>query len=290
MKGAYAKMKIISDSSSNLMSLEGANYTTVPMKINAGDAEYIDEPGLDVAEMVEHLKSHKGKSGSSCPNVQEWLDAFEGSEDVFGITISGELSGSYNAAKQAAQEFEEEHPGRRAFVFNSKTAGPEMAMLAEKIRDAIREGLDFDAIREKAAHYYNHTHTLFCLESMMNLARNGRVNPAIAKLAGMLGIRVAGEAKNGELASVHKPRGEKKSIQVLLDMMVERGLYDGAVVRVAHCFAQKQALALKELVLEKFPKCVFLIEPTTALCSFYAESGGLIVGFEGSYNQHNHYE
>ena len=280
-------MKIISDSSSNVFALEGANYSTVPMKVIAGEQEYIDTPELDVAGMVEYLKNHKGKSGSSCPNVQEFLDAFEGDEDVFGVTISSNLSGSYNAAKQAAEEFMAEHPGRKAYVFDTLSAGPEQIMIVEKIRDAIREGLDFEAIKEKVLDYANHTHILFCLESMMNLARNGRVNIAVAKIAGMLGIRVVGDAENGQIIPLHKPRGEKKALQAILDMMVERGIYDGATVRVAHCFAKRQAEALKALVLEKFPKCNFIIEPTTALCSFYAETGGLMIGFEGGFNTNN---
>lgn len=282
-------IKIVSDSSSNVFGMEDTNYTTVPMKIIAGEKEYIDVPGLDVVGMVDFLKSYKSKSGSSCPNVQEWLDALEGEEDVFGITISKNLSGSFNAAEQAAREFMEEHPGRKAHIFDSMSAGPEMFLIADKIRETFREGLNFEAIREKVMDYFNHTHTLFCLESMMNLARNGRVNPAVAKIAGMLGIRVLGEAQNGQIAVIHKPRGEKKALQAILESMEERGLRDGAKIRVAHCFALRQAQALKELVLAKFPKCHFLIEPTTALCSYYAESGGLIIGFEGGFNPKNNY-
>ena len=79
---------IVSDSSSNVFTLEGCNYTTVPMKINAGDREFIDTPELDLQDMVETLKNHKGKSGSSCPNVQDWLDAFGDAEAIFVLTIS----------------------------------------------------------------------------------------------------------------------------------------------------------------------------------------------------------
>ena len=129
---------------------------------------------------------------------------------------------------------------------------------------------------------------MFCLESLNNLARNGRVNPAVAKLAGVLGIRVCGEAKNGEVTPVHKARGPKKATQALADMIRERGFRDGGVLRVAHCFAQEQALALRDAVLAQFPNARFVLEPTTALCSYYAELGGLIIGFEGDYNTHNH--
>ena len=278
--------RIVADSSANILSLPGQNYATVPMKIVAAK-EYVDNADLDLAEMVEDLKNHKGKSGSSCPNVGEWLEAFGDAECVFGITITKHLSGSYNAAKQAADTYMEEHPGRKAFIFDSLSTGPEMMMIVDKSRQCEAEGLDFEATKEKVLTYHNHNHTLFCLESMMNLARNGRVPMAVAKIVGMLGIRVAGDVKGGQITPVHKPRGAKKATQVLLEMIKERGFYDGAQLRIAHCFAQEQALALRDAVLAEFPNTRFTLEPTTALCSFYAEAGGLIIGFEGGFNADN---
>ena len=280
-------IKIVSDSSSNVFHMEGVNYTTVPMKVIAGQREFVDTPDLDLQDMVETLKNHKGKSGSSCPNVQEWLDAFEGEDDIFGLTISRNLSGSYNSAKQAAEEFMENHPGRKTYVFDSFSAGPEQFMIADKIRELIEAGDDFETIKEKVLEYQNHTHIMFCLESLTNLARNGRVNPAVAKIAGVLGMRVVGDAQNGQIVPIHKPRGHRKAMQTLVDMMAERGLYDGALVRIAHCFGKQQAEDLKAGVLARFPNCRFIIEPTTALCSFYAEAGGLMIGFEGGFNTNN---
>ena len=280
-------MKIVSDSSSNVFALEGLNYVTVPMKVIAGEKEFIDTPDLDLHEMVDTLKNHKGKSGSSCPNVQEWLDAFEGDEDIFGVTISRNLSGSYNSAQQAAEDYMERHPGRKVFIFDSMSAGPEQMMLVEKLKELILAGHDFETVKEKALEYQNRTHILFCLESLTNLARNGRVNPAVAKIAGVLGMRVVGDAEHGEIIPIHKPRGYKKAMQTLVDMMAERGIQNGDLVRVAHCFAQQQAEDLKAATQERFPGVRFIIEPTTALCSFYAEAGGLMIGMEGGFNTNN---
>jgi DegV family protein with EDD domain len=279
-------IKVVSDSSSNVFAVEGLNYATVPMKVIAAK-EYIDTPELDLQGMVTDLQNHKGKSGSSCPNVQEWLDAFGTGDDIFALTISKNLSGSYNAAKSAAEEYMEANPGKKAFVIDSLAAGPQQIMIAEKIKELINAGYDFETVKEKALEYHNHTHILFCLESLTNLARNGRVSPAVAKIAGMLGMRVVGDVKGGLITPVHKPRGHKKAMQTLVEMLEERGLYDGALIRIAHCFGESQANDLKALVLEKYPNVRFIIEPTTALCSFYAEAGGLMIGFEGGYNKEN---
>ena len=286
IRGNDMNYRIVADSSSNVLSMDNPHYFSVPMKVRA-EKEYIDDTQLDVAQMVEDLKHHKGSSGSACPSVGEWLDAFGDADMVFGTTMSKGLSGSYNAACEAARMFEEENPGKKAYIFNTLSAGPQQAFLNEKIMELAEQGLDFETIQEKALEYYKHTHILFCLESMMNLARNGRVSLAAAKIAGVLGIRACGDVKAGMITPVHKPRGARKATETLVEMMKERGFYDGAQLRIAHCLGQTQAQDLADAVLKQFPNARITIEPTTALCSFYAEAGGLMIGFEGGYNAEN---
>ena len=281
------RYQIVSDSSSNIFRMEGVSYTTVPMKIIAGDQEYVDTESLDVRGMVDDLEAYKGKSGSSCANAQEWLEAFGDADMVFGITISRNLSGSFNAAQQAAQDFVEEHPNSKIHIFDTLSAGPEMAMVAEKIHELVEKGLPFEQIVAGVREYQNHCHTLFCLESMNNLARNGRVNPAVAKLASVLGIRACGEAQNGQIVPTHKPRGQKKATETLAAMIRERGFRDDSWLRIAHCFGETQTRLLVDALKKDFPNARYTLEPTGALCSFYAEEGGLIIAMEGSFNQVN---
>lgn len=278
--------RIVTDSSSNVLSIENADYVSVPLKVIT-TREYVDTPELDVAAMVEDLKNHKGKSGSSCPNVGEWLEAFGDAQYIFGVTITKHLSGSYNAAIQAASTYMDENPDRKVFIFDSLSAGPELMLIVDKIRECEAAGDDFDTTIAKVLEYHNHCHTMFCLESLTNLARNGRVNPAVAKIAGMLGIRVVGAAEGGQLSQGHKPRGAKKATQAMVDMMKARGFGNGKYCRIAHCFNEEGAISLRDALLEDFPDARFHIEPTSALCSFYAEVGGLMVGYEGSFNTAN---
>ncbi len=278
--------RIVSDSSANVLALSDPHFVSVPMKVRAAK-EYVDNTELDLAVLVEDLKNHKGPSGSSCPNVGDWLDAFGDAEIIFVTTISKNLSGSYNSAKQAADAYMSEYPDRKVCVLDSLAAGPQQAFVIEKLLELCAAGLDFETVKEKTLEYHNYTHILFCLESMMNLARNGRVPMAVAKIGGMIGIRVCGDVKGGLITPVHKPRGGKKATEVLVEMMKERGFYNGAQLRIAHCFGEAQAKALADAVLAQFPSTRVTIEPTTALCSFYAESGGLMIGFEGGFNAEN---
>ena len=281
------RYQIVSDSSSNIFTLAGANYTTVPMKIIAGDKEYIDAPGTNVRGMVDDLKAYKGKSGSSCANAQEWLDAFGDADMVFGVTISRNLSGSYNAAEAAAREYTEEHPGAQVHIFDTLSAGPEQAMVVEKIAELVNKGLSFDEIVAGVREYQNHTHIIFCLECMNNLARNGRVNPAVAKIASVLGIRACGDAQNGQIIPTQKPRGQKKATETLAAMIRERGFTNSSWLRIAHCFGESQAQLLVDEVRKEFPDARYTIEPTGVLCSFYAEEGGLMIAMEGGFNEVN---
>ena len=274
------KFKIVSDSSSNILAFPGVSFASVPLKINTAAAEYVDDENLDVAKMVQEIKNTPGKSGTSCPNIQDWLQAFDGAQCVFAITITSNLSGSYASACQAKDIYEEANPGARVFVVDSLSTGPEMRLIMERVREWIEEKLPFEQIRDKIREYQKRTHLLFSLEALTNLARNGRVNPAVAKIAGVLGIRVVGCASEvGTLQQLHKCRGEKKALETIFQEMKDRGFIGGRT-RIAHCFNPEAATTLKEKILAAFPKCDIHIEPATALCSFYAEQGGLLVGFE----------
>ena len=277
--------KIVSDSSSNLFHMSGVDYTTVPLKIVAGEHEWVDNENMDLENMVTTLKKFKGKSGSSCPNVQEWLDAFEGGENILAMTISSNLSGSYSAAKNAAEEYMSEHPGTKVIVLDSLSAGPEMNLLLHKFKELMDTGMDFEEACRQLKAYHANTHILFCLESLTNLARNGRVSTAAATIAGVLGIRAVGDVQHGQIIPVHKPRGQKKATETLVNMMEERGLTDGKKVRIDHCFGEENAKMLETAILKRFPGVEISIGHTTGLCSFYAEVGGLMIAMEGNAHQ-----
>ena len=271
--------KIVTDSSSNMLTLPGANFATVPLKIITEAAEYVDDASLDVAAMVEDLRTVKGKTGTSCPNVGEWLDAFEGADEVFAVTISKNLSGSFASATQAKEEYESTHPGAKVYIIDSLSAGPELRIFAEFVLRGFEENKTFEEIVEGVQAYHSNTETIFCLQSMTNLARNGRVSPAVAKICNVLGIRVVGIASDvGTLQPTRKPRGEKKAMEAIYEQMLEKG-YKGSEVCIAHCLYPQGAQLLADLIHKHYPETSVRTEPCTGLCSFYAEMGGLIVGY-----------
>lgn len=274
------KFKIVADSSANLFELADIPFASVPLKICTQAKEYIDAPELNVEEMVEEIRKQSGKSGSSCPNSHEWITAFGDADCVFAIAITSNLSGSCSAAMQAREEYLQLHPNAKVCVLDSLSTGPEMLLIIEKLRDAIRSGASFEQIEADIRAYMRHTHLFFALKSLTNLARNGRVNPAVAAVAGVLGICVVGKASDeGTLEQMHKCRGERRAIKAVFDDMKALG-YAGGKVRINHCMNPDAAQQLKNLILQEYPGSDIAIGTCGALCSFYAEKGGFLVGFE----------
>ena len=273
--------KIVTDSSSDLLTLGGVPFQSVPLKIRTEQTEYVDDASLDVQQMVDDLYEHKGRSSSSCPNTQEWLDAFGDAQYVFCVTITGTLSGSYNAALTAKELYEEAYPDRKVYVLNSLSTGPAMALMLEKIDEWITDGVSFEEIVERLPAYRSKAKLLFVLESMKNLANNGRVKPLVAKMAGVLGIRAVGVAsEQGDLQMIAKCRGEKKMLETVVEYVRSVGVV-GHKIRIAHCFNEQTARALKEKLREAIPNLPPIeLYNSRGLCSFYAEKGGLLVGFE----------
>ncbi|MBQ8341859.1 MAG: DegV family protein [Clostridia bacterium] len=269
-------IKIVSDSSSNILALQDVAYATVPLKIITAEREYVDDAALDVTGMVQDLKTVKGRTQTSCPNSFEWEEAFADADAVLAVTITSGLSGSYATAMQAKAG----HPEKKIVVVDSLSTGPEMALLIERMRDGILAEHSVEEIEADVRNYAKHTHLLFALKSMKNLARNGRVKPLVAKLAGVLDIRIVGVAsEQGTLELLHKTRGRKKMLDTIYAEMKERG-YAGGKVRISHCLNEEAAALLEQNIRADHPNADITVVPTTALCSYYAEEGGLLVGFE----------
>lgn len=275
-----SSIKIVADSSADLTALSEVSFALAPLKIITSQKEYVDDEELDVGQMVDELGLYNGKSSTSCPSPGDWLNGFGDAEYVFCITITSALSGSYNSACIAKMDYEKKYPKRRVFVIDSLSAGPELRLIVEKIKNCILSGETYEEICTVITEYKNSTALLFMLESMKNLANNGRVSPFIAKMAGLLGIRVVGKASDkGELEQLERCRGVRKALSAIVQNMKKLGAIGGKV-QIGHCCNENAAIALKEMILSEFRVATVEIYRSRGLCSFYAEKGGLMIGFE----------
>ncbi|MDO4317329.1 MAG: DegV family protein [Lachnospiraceae bacterium] len=274
---------ILVDSGCELDSMElpdNTGFEKVPLKIRIGEREFCDDSRIDMEDFHRTLADYRGKTSSAAPAPGEWAEACRPYEKAIALPITGMLSGSCASANAAVNMLAEEAPEKQVFVLDTLSAGPEISLLAHKAAELIRRKLDFAALREQLCAYHKKTRLLFVLESVQNLANNGRVSRIEAKLMQTLRIQLLGRASDeGTLEPLSKCRGKGRVWQKLLEQMHAEG-YRGGRVIISHCNNPQSAKELRELLLERFREAKISIMNTKGLTSYYAENGGVLVGYE----------
>lgn len=274
------KRKIVADSSCDIWELNGVDFAVAPITISTDNKHYVDNQELDVHLMSEELAKYKGVSHTACPSVGSWLDCYEGYDEVFVVTLTGAMSGTYNSAMTAKGIYEEENENVKVHVFDSLSTGPEMRLLIEKLKEMIEEDLPFEEIVEKGQDYLNHTRLFFALKSLHNFAMNGRVSKTVASAIGVLNISIfATASEEGTIQQISKCRGEKKVVKSMIEHLEDAG-YHGGKVRISHADNLKLAHNVRDKILELYPHADIIVYPMGGLCTYYAEIGGLLVGCE----------
>lgn len=274
------KIKIVADSSCDILCMEEVDFCTAPLIISTDEKDYIDDETLDVAQMRKELSEYKGRSGTACPNIDCWMSCYADADEVYVVTMTSNLSGTYNSAMAAKELYLQEHPDTKIHVFDTLSTGPEMRLLIEKIVEWKKGGIPFETVCEKGTEYLKHTRLFFVLESMHNLVQNGRVSKVAAIAAGVLGIRAMGTASSeGTLEMVAKCRGYKKIVSEYMHQLEKIG-YQGGKLRIAHANNLELAETLKNAVQKVYNTLDVMIYETRGLCSFYAEEGGILIGCE----------
>lgn len=272
--------KVITDSSANLYNINSSNFQSVPLHIIVADKDFVDDRDLVLDEMQQALSSHNGKSSTSCPSSQEWMDAFGDADVVFCVTITSNLSGACNSAKIAASTYESDFPERKVYVIDTLSTGPEMVLIVDKINELIESGMTHDAIYNEICEYQKKTHLYFALSSLDNFAKNGRISPILAKGIGILGIKIVGNAsEEGTLNPMDKCRGYKRAFDCLISHMRKCG-YSGGRVIISHTNNLDGANEMNELIKATLGYKDAIIMENRGLCSYYAEPGSVLIGFE----------
>ena len=110
--------------------------------------------------------------------------------------------------------------------------------------------------------------------------KNGRLNKLIGAVIGMLNIRLVGNASpEGTLNLLHKAKGQKKAVQALWAEMKKNG-YKGGRVVISHCSNPEICGLIQAAVHSEFPDADVSSIHTSGVCSYYAEQGGILMGYE----------
>ena len=277
---------IVSDSSCDLLqrdfSSDRVRFEVVPLRIQVGEREFTDNDGLVVPDLLAAMAEEKGPSSTACPSPAAFAKAFEAGDRTVCFTISGNLSGTYNAAVMGREMVLEEHPEKEICVIDSRATAGAMVLLIRRARELMEADTtgDFEGICAQLRLYQAALRTCFTLENFDNLIKNGRMRPLVGTLLHSLGIHVIADATpQGTIHVADKARGEAKTYKAITALMRESKDCAGAEVVISHCENMVGAGRLKEQILADLPVKSVDIISCRGLTTFYAMEKGLIIGY-----------
>ncbi|MDD6400489.1 MAG: DegV family protein [Lachnospiraceae bacterium] len=275
------KYKIIGDSCCDMTSdmLSKEYYESVPLKLYIDGEEIIDDETFEQAPFLEKLEKSVECPKSSCPSPEEYMKSYEGAENVFVVTLSSKLSGSYNSAVLAGQLYNETNPGVKIHVFDSKTAAAGQYLTCEFIENLMNKGLEFEEIVEKTTDYINNQQTVFVLEDLEVMRKNGRLTKLKAVVANVLNIKPVLYGVDGEIHQLDQARGMNKALNRLL-AYIDQGKFDtNRKVVITQCDSRERCLNIKKVMEEKIGFKDIKIVDAGGISSMYESRGGVIVSF-----------
>ena len=256
-------------------------FRVIPLTIRVEGQDYMDDDQLDTSLLLRAMKESQGPSSSNCPAPGDYLDAFRAAEgDIYVVTLSALLSGSHNSARQGAALFREEQPERNIHIFNSCSASAGEVALALKIRELAGSGLDFREVVRQADQTIREGNTLFVLENLDNLKKNGRLTRVQAMLTGALRIKlVMGSTPEGEICKHAQALSVKQALSKMVELICGDGRHRGKTLVIAQCLCPERAERLKELVEKSCNFSRVLVTATRGLSSYYANTGGIVAAY-----------
>ena len=259
---------------------ENVTYERVPFSLQIEDKVFVDTLDLDIDKMMEEMYASSEPARSACPSPEAYLAAYRGAKNVIVLTLTGAMSGSYNSAIIGEKMLKEENEDVNIHIIDTLSAGGENDLYLLKINELIKEGLSFDEVVSEMKKYQENSKLIFVLEKVDNLVKNGRLNKLTAAVVGLLNMRMVGEASDeGTLHLLHKVRGEKKAVSTVVDEMIKAG-YKGGRAVITHRNNESICKKIEDKLKEKFSNAEFIVVPTSGICSFYGEEGGMLLGYE----------
>lgn len=276
--------KIVGDSCCDTTKEMEAKYNVeiAPLSFSLDGIEYIDDDTLDLNHYLKMIDESKNVPKTSCPSITDYLEHFEGDHDwVFCVTLSSELSGSYNSAMNAKEMFLEKYPNKKAHVFDSKGASTIEVLIVMKVVELYDKGLSFEAIVEEVEAYIEESKVMFVLDKIDTLEKNGRMSFMKARIVKALNLKLVLKSnQEGIIDMVDKARGTKKALKKMVELMPKLGIInENKKVAISYCNYPERAEYVKELVEKMYGCKEIIVVPMKGLSSTYANEGGIIISY-----------
>lgn len=273
--------KIAIDSCGELLNewKDDERIEAVPLTLMVGGESIIDDETFDQKDFLKKLL-HARCPKSACPSPERYMKAYECEADhIYAVTLSSELSGSYNSAVLGKSLFLEDNPGKKIHVFNSRSASGGESLIAMKIVECEEKGLSFEKIIETVDKYIEEMSTFFVLENLETLRKNGRLSRVKALVASALKIKpIMGSTPEGSICQLDQARGMNKAIVKMVEHVGEKGInIHEKTVAITHCNCPERAKMLEEAIRERLNPAKIVVMDTAGVSSMYANDGGVIV-------------
>ncbi|MCI5650177.1 MAG: DegV family protein [Fusicatenibacter sp.] len=251
-----------------------------PLTLEVGGETILDDETFDQKSFLKKVADCPDCPKSACPSPEYFQKAFqEGGERCYAVTLSAELSGSYNSAMLGKNLALEEDESKKIYVFNSRSASIGETLIAKKILECEAQGMEFEQLVETVEAYIAGQHTYFVLENLETLRKNGRLSKVKALVASALKIKpVMGATPDGTIMQLDQARGINKALMKMVDYIAaEAEQAEEKTLAISHCNCPERAEIVKEALMEKIPvKDIFVLD-TRGVSSMYANDGGIIV-------------
>ena len=274
--------KIVIDSCGELLDewKQDTRFESVPLTLTVGNENIIDDSTFDQADFLKKVADCPECPKSACPSPERYRKAFDCDADhVYCVTLSAELSGSYNSAMLGRSLVEEKHPGKKIHIFNSCSASVGETLIALKIQECEEKGMDYKQTIDTVEHYISQQNTFFVLENLETLRKNGRLSRVKALVASALKIKpVMGATQEGTICQLDQARGMNKALVKMVEHIQEVTTDSvNRTLAISHCNCAQRAQMLKEALEEKMNLKKILVLDTAGVSSMYANDGGVIV-------------
>ncbi|HIY02253.1 MAG TPA: DegV family protein [Candidatus Blautia faecipullorum] len=274
--------KIIIDSCGELLEewKKDEHFESVPLTLSVGGETIVDDESFNQKEFLQKVAACEECPKSACPSPERYMRAFDCEADrVYAVTLSAELSGSYNSAVLGRSLLQEEQPEKKIYVFNSRSASIGETLIGLKIQECEEAGCTFEEVVSQVEDYIAEQNTFFVLDNLETLRKNGRLSTVKAFVASALKIKpVMGATPEGTICQLDQARGINKALIKMVQYIVDKTRdSERKVLAISHCNCRDRAMLLKNALEEKLPVKKIVILDTAGVSSMYANDGGVIV-------------
>ena len=259
---------------------DSGRFINVPLTIMLDDYHIVDDETFDQADFLKRVEEYPDCPKTSCPSPEKYMESYRCDADhIYAVTLSANLSGSYNSAVLGKNLYEEEYGDKPIYVFDSHSASIGQTLIALKIAECEEAGMTFEQVVETVEQFITDQVTYFVLESLEALRKNGRLSGMKALVATALNIKpYCGATPEGTIFQVGQARGIKKALSKMVDVFVaELKNSEEKIVAISHCNCFERAMDVKRMIEAKITPKKIIVLDTRGISSTYASDGGIIV-------------